>query len=245
MTAPVTLTKGVWTQVAAAGFMKALIGAPARSGVWFELSATQPSANAAQLGIHIRGGGNRTIETGDTSLALWAHPDVDDGASKVQVLVSGSPEVINKDEATTGHVLQCAEVTFTETSGAGTYTGEVVVPAGATLHDIVINGVALWDNAGAVSMDVGDDTDPNGYFAGVDLKATDLLAGESLSFALAGGKAGAYIANSQVSPRYAAAQRTITGTVVTASTGGTAGRTRMTVVWSKPTAVYIEAATKA
>ena len=57
-------------------------------------------------------------------------------------------------------------------------------------------------------MDVGDVADPNGYYAAINLKATDLLAGESISFALAGGKAGAYIANSQVSPRYAAAERT-------------------------------------
>jgi hypothetical protein len=41
------------------------------------------------------------------------------------------------------------ERTFTETSGAGTYTGSVSVPAGATIQDIIVNGVALWNNAGA------------------------------------------------------------------------------------------------
>lgn len=133
------------------------------------------------------------------------------------------------------------EVTFTETSGAGTYTGAVSVPAGATIHDIIVNGVALWTNAGAVTMKVGD-TDDDGYYTGIDLKATDLLAGESLSFALAGGKAGAYIANSQVSPRYSASARTINGIITAASTGGGAGRTRMTVMYSVPTS---SAATKA
>lgn len=137
-----------------------------------------------------------------------------------------------------------AEVTFTETAGAGVYTGSVAVPAGATILDIIINGVALWTNAGACTLKVGDVADDDGYYTGVDLKATDLLAGESLSFALAGGKAGAYIANSQVSPRYSASSRVISGIVTTASTGGGAGRTRMTVIWSLPVAADISAATK-
>lgn len=135
------------------------------------------------------------------------------------------------------------EVTFTETSGAGTYTGSVVVPAGSTILDIVVNGVALWDNSGTATLKVGDGTDDDGFYTGVNLKATDLLAGESLSFALAGGKAGAYIANSQVSPRYSASERTVSGVVTTSSTGGSAGRTRMTVVWVAPAATA--AATKA
>lgn len=124
------------------------------------------------------------------------------------------------------------EVTFTETSGAGTYTGSVTVPVGATILDIVVNGVALWNNAGACTMIVGDVADDNGYFDAIDLKATDLLAAESLSFTAAGGKAGAYIANSQVSPRYSASARVISGIIVTASTGGTLGRTRMTVIYT-------------
>jgi len=144
----------------------------------------------------------------------------------------------------TGHVMQSAERTFTETAGAGTYTGSVSLPAGATIHDIIINGVALWTNTGTATMKVGD-TDDDGFYIDIDLKATDLLAGESLSFALAGGKAGAYIANSQVSPRYSASARTISGIITTSSTGGGAGRTRMTVIWSAPAAGYIVAATKA
>ena len=134
------------------------------------------------------------------------------------------------------------ERTFTET-GAGTYTATVTVPAGATIHDIIVNGVALWTAATSATMIVGDGTDPDGYYTAVNLKATDLLAGESISFALAGGKAGAYIANSQVSPRYSAAARTISG-VVTSVGAGTAGRTRMTVLYSAPRAADVGAATK-
>ena len=148
--------------------------------------------------------------------------------------LTATPTELNKLVGVTGYPVQAAEVTFTETGGAATYTGAVDLPAGATLHDIIINGVALWDNAGAVTMKVGD-TDDDGYYTAINLKATDLLAGESISFALAGGKAGAYIANSQVSPRYSATARTINGIITTASTGGSAGRTRMTVIWSVPT----------
>lgn len=138
-----------------------------------------------------------------------------------------------------------AELTFTETSGAGTYTGSVTLPAGSTLLDVVVIGVALWDNAGTATLIAGDNTDPDGYYTAVNLKATDLLAGESLSFALAGGKAGAYIANSQVSPRYHAAADTVTAVVTTSSTGGSAGRTRVTVVYAAPAGNGISAATKA
>lgn len=136
------------------------------------------------------------------------------------------------------------ERTFTETAGAGTYTGSVTVPAGATILDILINGVALWNPATSAVMKVGD-TDDDGYYIDIDLMATDLLAGESLSFALAGGKAGAYIANSQVSPRYSAAARTINGIITTVGGAGSTGRTRMTVVYHLPVTADIVAATKA
>lgn len=126
------------------------------------------------------------------------------------------------------------EVTFTEAGAAGVYTGSVPVPAGATIHDIIVNGVALWTAGTSALMDVGDVTDPDGYFTQVDLKATDLLAGESISFSFAGGKAGAYIANSQVSPRYSASARIISGIITTVGTTATAGRTRMTVIYSQP-----------
>jgi hypothetical protein len=156
--------------------------------------------------------------------------------------VTATAAEINKVDGVTGYLVEAIERSFTETDGAGTYTGSVNVPAGATILDIIVNGVALWDNAGAVTMKVGDVADDDGYFTGIDLKATDLLAGESLSFALAGGKAGAYIANSQVSPRYSASARVVSGIIPAASTGGSTGRTRMLVMFALPTA---SAATKA
>lgn len=143
---------------------------------------------------------------------------------------------LNLLDGATGAPVQVQEVLFSETAGAGTYTGTVALPAGAVLHDIIITGVVLWAAASAAAMEVGDGTDPNGYYADINLKATDLLAGETLSFALAGGKAGAYIANSQVTPRYSATARNIVGVVTTTGATGATGRTRMTVVYSVATA---------
>lgn len=238
MGAPVSLSTSAWTEVAAAGFTKARIRA-GRYPIQYEVASALPSAGSTSLGLPLNARDEVVVETGDASLALYARSS-ESGAS-VSVVTLGAPSVYTNEVSG----LQVSEVTFTETSGAGTYTGSVAIPAGASIHDIVINGVALWDNAGAVTLKVGDAADDDGFFTGVNLKATDLLAGESLSFDLAGGKAGAYIANSQVSPRYSASTRTISGIITTASTGGSAGRTRMSVVWSKPPTTKIAAATKA
>jgi hypothetical protein len=120
------------------------------------------------------------------------------------------------------------------TLAAGVYTASCDVPAGASILDVIVNGVALWDNGTSATLIVGDGADDDGYYTGVSLKATDLLAGESLSFALAGGKAGAYIANSQVSPRYSATGRTITAKVTTVGTAPTTGETRINIIWVQP-----------
>lgn len=137
-----------------------------------------------------------------------------------------------------GHFMKVREVAFAEAGAAGVYTGSITIPAGSTIDDIIVNGVALWTAGTSATMIVGDATDDDGYYTGVNLKATDLLAGESISFALAGGKAGAYIANSQVSPRYSATERVITGKITAVGTTGNAGRTRMSVIYSTPASIY-------
>ena len=64
------------------------------------------------------------------------------------------------------------------------------------------------------------------------------------SFDQAGGKAGAYIAGSQVNPRYSSSSRVISGIVTTVGAAGSAGRTRMTVIYAAPYSAAITAATK-
>lgn len=119
---------------------------------------------------------------------------------------------------------------------AGVYTVSLTLPAGAHLMDILVEGVALWNNGTSATLKVGDASVDDGYYTAVNLKATDLLAGESISFALAGGKAGSYIANSQVSPRYSATARTISAIVTTVGTVPTTGETRIAVIWTQPAA---------
>jgi hypothetical protein len=141
-----------------------------------------------------------------------------------------------------------AEVTVTETTGAGVYTGSVSVPAGATLLEVAVHATALWDTATSATGKVGDVADDDGIFVDIDLKATDLLAGESISAAggtnTAGGQAGADITATQWNRRYLATARVISLIVTAVGASGSAGRTRMTVVYSQPTTGAITAATK-
>lgn len=140
-----------------------------------------------------------------------------------------------------GYLLQAQELTFVETSGAGTYTGTMALPAGNRIIDIGCDGQALWNSSGACALIVGDDADPDGFFTSTDLKATDLLAGEINNLEHPGGKAGVYIASEQRN-LYSATARSIIAVVTQASGTGTAGRTRVYVVYAVVTAV---AATKA
>jgi hypothetical protein len=123
------------------------------------------------------------------------------------------------------------EVTFTETSGAGTYTGTMVLPAGSRIIDIGCDGQALWNSAGACALVVGDGGSANGFFLSTNLKATDLLAGEINTIEHPGGLAGAYIGAEQ-RVLYSATARSVIAVVTQASGTGTLGRTRVYVVYS-------------
>ena len=126
------------------------------------------------------------------------------------------------------------EITFIETSGAGVYTGSVTVPAESWLLDIKIWNAAYWTNAGTAAMIVGDGVDPNGWYDAIDLKATDIVPNEVIDFNNPGGQEGAYLvtATGQRSTMYSTLARVVTGEITTSSTGGTAGRTRMLVIYT-------------
>ena len=152
--------------------------------------------------------------------------------------------LLNNISALAGPVI-AEELRFQETAGAGTYTASVLLDAGTTLLDIIVNGVALWTATTSATLIVGDGDNDDGFFEATDLKATDLLAGQSISFAFAGGKAGAYLANSHVSPRYTGNGRTITAKVTTVGAAGDAGRTRVLVVYARMEAAKATDAVKA
>ena len=139
------------------------------------------------------------------------------------------------------------EVAYTETTGAGTYTGSVVVPAGATILDIKIRSTALWTATTSATMKVGDGTDDDGWFTGIDLKATDLLVGEEISFDQTGGKQGVYLSNASGlrAPVYSSSAVTISGIITTVGAAGSAGRTRMLVIYAPAPYGSVTSATKA
>lgn len=133
-------------------------------------------------------------------------------------------------------------VTFTENATNTIHTGSVAIPAGAWLHNIQVTSQALWTGGTAV-MKVGDSVDDDGYFIGVDLKATDLLVGEVLDTSPStswGGKEGAYLvaATAQRGPvatnfgKYYAAGSIIKGIVTVGTPATTVGRTFMMVTYS-------------
>jgi len=127
------------------------------------------------------------------------------------------------------------ELTFTQTSGDGTYTGRIVVPAGSTILDVQVHGIVAWDASTSASLVVGDVATANGFFTATDLKVTDLLVGEANTIEHPGGKAGAYIGSEQ-RVLYSATERTIIGVVTQVGTGA-AGRTRVLVIYVTPTPV--------
>ncbi len=143
------------------------------------------------------------------------------------------------DGALIGDSIQSEEITIAEEGAAGTYTGNVTVPKGATILDVVVHAVALWGAGTSATLIVGDVTDPDGFLTAVDLKATDLLADESISQGLTGGKEGADwdggdAAGDASRRRYSATARVVTAEVITVGTTSSIGRTRVTVVWSLP-----------
>jgi len=130
------------------------------------------------------------------------------------------------------------EVTFTEaTNTGGTYTASVTVPPLSWIIDIRVYGQAVWTSATSAALIVGDGVDPDGWYAATNVKATDLLANEVLTFDSAGGKSGAYhvVATGLRKTMWSLLERVITGTITTVTTvGSTAGRTRMLVLYTTP-----------
>jgi hypothetical protein len=126
---------------------------------------------------------------------------------------------------------------FTETAGAGTYTAEVTIPAGAFVLDVMWVNSALWTAATSAAMNVGDTTDPDGIFAAVNVKAAPAL-GAFLSYQRKDAGVGAYAGTKLL--QYAA-QDKIKATVTTEGAAGVAGRSRMIVTFVNPPAPVVAA----
>ena len=118
---------------------------------------------------------------------------------------------------------------------AGVYSISTIIPAGAYIQDIQVHTDTLWDSDTSATLIVGDSDDDNGFYTGVNAKATDLVANEGLSFYHLGGKEGAYVTdNNGVMTQYSSSARTVTAQMTTVG-AATAGVTRIVVIWVKPT----------
>lgn len=129
------------------------------------------------------------------------------------------------------------QIRFVE-NGAGTYTATVDLPAYAQLLDIQVYAVALWAAATSATLIVGDSVDDDRFYTGVNLKATDLLAGETVSFARPGGKGGVSVpadgtAGNQVLATLSNAARTLRASVTSVGAGAT-GETIVTFFYALP-----------
>lgn len=158
-------------------------------------------------------------------------------ASAVAGVLTASKVLVADANALVQGMLYCAERTFTETSGAGTYTATVPIPAGATVVDLVWKNTVVWNNAGTCVAQVGDDDDADGYLAAVDIKTVpgaDTVGYGGLSTKMSDTGSGVYKGKGG---KYCAAAKTITATVVTSSTGGGNGRSRLLVFFMIQTPV--------
>ena len=177
--------------------------------------------------------GGLPIRVSDTAVA-----PVD--GDKVLVKKGSTGELREATLTQMGHVF-VREVTFTEAAGgaAQTYTASVNVPAGAYVQDVVVHATVVWHDGSGATMKVGTSTpdDDNGYFTGINLKATDLLAGEYLrssDISAWGGKEGAYLTAAGLQTSYSATARVVTFIANTTDGDGTAGRTRCYVMYMVP-----------
>jgi len=133
---------------------------------------------------------------------------------------------------------------FTQTATKNTYGVGLVIPAGSFVYDVRWMNEVVWNGTGAATMECGDADDADGFFAAVDLKTLPIadVAGaggyttSGRPFTVDGDGAVTYAGRGVYGglTKYYAADGVITTTVVTADTDGTAGRSRLVILYSKP-----------
>jgi len=226
-----TLTAPVLGAATATSINKVAITAPATSAtLTLAQGSSLVTAGAYSQTLTATGTTNVTLPTTGTLATL----------AGAETLTNKS--IVAPAGATSTGLMITKRVLFTENAANTVHTGTIALPAGAWLHDIQVTNQALWGAASA-ALDVGDTADPNGFFAAVDCKATDLLVGEVLSMqndSMWGGKEGAYIvaATGRRGPTstnfglYYAGGTNILGTMTVGTPGATTGRTIMSVTYS-------------
>lgn len=171
----------------------------------------------------------------DPSAKSNAEPKVNKRIQRVALSLFNYGQIITK------------AVRFAETATGTSHVATIPIPAGAILHGIRVIPEVLW-GAGAAVLKVGDTADDDGYFTGVNLKATDALVGEVLDTThstLWGGKEGAYLvaATGRRGPTtgnfgsYYAAGSNIVATITVTTPAVTTGRTVLVASYSLGTTI--------
>ena len=201
--------------------------------------------------------GSRSVGAGTDKIEVFANGTMQDmtrsdffqvQSGETVNFVSGSAATFNIG-GSVGYPVVSSGISFAEDSSGTSYTGTVEIPAGAIVHDIAFVTTVVWDGTSA-SLIVGDDDDPNGWFAATDLKATDLVVGEVYSITNSenwGGKQGAYlvaatgrkgrVTSGVDSGVYYGAASEVIFLVTPGAADGTAGRSFGWVTYSLPTFV--------
>jgi len=168
------------------------------------------------------------------------------GTGTVNLTSTLTEGVITATNGITGAGVMIVKVVpFIENATNTVHTGTVPIPAGSVVESIKVVNTVLW-GATSATLVVGDSFDADGYFTGVNCKATDLLVGEILDINSStnwGGKEGAYL-NATTGRRgsvqagnsgiYYGVADNIIGVMTVGTPAATTGRTFMTVTYSTP-----------
>jgi hypothetical protein len=157
--------------------------------------------------------------------------EADAEAAKVSIPEGVTLEVAG-DEVSGGGGSQsflAESITFTETAGAGEYSGEVVLPVGAVLFEVTWQTTAGWA-ADTAALNVGDGGSATAFINGDDVKSVAYMSSSYDS------KIDAITENDGApSPVPYASGDTITAILTTTGAGGTTGRSLVTVFYIVPT----------
>lgn len=209
------------------------------------MSAGQGSHGSAKV-IRRNGSGDIIVKSGgEIEVESGGFVDIESGGELrlAGTQITATAAEVNQLDASVATIgaPKIAGVSFTEDGSGTSYTGAVALPAGSLLLDIYVFSTVLWDGTSASAI-VGDDTDPNGFFDAVNLKATNLLVGEILQMSNSeywGGLEGAYLtaATGTRTAYYYAAADNITMVVTPGAADGSAGRSFMYVHYATPVLV--------
>lgn len=130
---------------------------------------------------------------------------------------------------------------------AGVHTLGISIPAGAVLLDIMFFNKTLWNAGTSSTLIIGDTADPDGYIAATSLKATNMLAGETVtldSINAWGGLEGAYLTaagrrGTLANGVYYPAADTITAKITLVGSTATTGESHMVVLYALPYSVGV------